>query len=228
VLAGRDVHVVLMSTGATSNVLAELNGTAADPTWWGGTHDPIAEGYEPLTAGLFGLARTDEWRQSWRHLGVGPDGQHFGAGVVSSAVLPDQITPEYATEVMRYWSDFEVSEGRPRPGFYTMWWGDPTADHAACGQALRALRLSDPDFADSRWMVKPGQAAAAAAQVYSVPPNVLPEVKARQRRAAWAYGAWAPSLGSYAIGMHSVGGPGGFFQEGPLAGAPNHIVRVAT
>lgn len=228
VLAGRDVHVVLMSSGSTSNVLGELNGTAADPTWWGGTHDPLAEGYEPLTQGLFGLARTDEWRQSWRHLGVGPDAQHFGAGVVSSAVLPDQITVEYATEVIRYWSDFEVSEGRPRPGFYTMWWDDPTSDHAACGEALRVLRLSDPDYADSRWLVKPEQAASAGAQVYAPPAAMLPEIKARQKRAALPYGAWAPSLGAFAIGRHSVGGPGGYFVTGPDVGAPNHIVRTAT
>ncbi len=226
VLAGREVHVVLMSNGSTSNVLGELNGDVADPTWWGGQHDPAAEGYEPLTPGMLGLARTDEWRQSWRHLGVPPEQMHFGMGIGSSAFLPDQVSEAYATEVMRYWSDLDVAEGRPRPGFYTMHWDDPNPDHAACGEALRQLRVTDPAFSDGRWLVKPEQAASASALVYQVPAGMLAEVKLRQKRAAVAYGAWAPALGSFAIGYHSVFTQ--YFAGGPLAGASNHIVRVAT
>jgi LmbE family N-acetylglucosaminyl deacetylase len=222
VLAGREVHVVLMSNGSTSQVLGELNGTAADPTWWAGTHDPAAEGYAPMTAAEFGLARTREWRQSARHLGVPPAQQHLGMDVATSDLLPNGITQAYATDVMQYWLDHDLNAGLARPGFYTMWWGDPTADHAACGQALRALRLSDPDFADSRWMVKPEQAAAASASVYGVPAALVAEVKLMQKRAAWAYGAWAPEQGAFAVGMHSVRS---YFEGGPLVGAVNHIVR---
>lgn len=223
VLAGRNVHAVLMSNGSTSNVLDELNGAASDPTWWGGVHDPGAEGYAPLTKDEFGLARTREWVQSWRHLGVPPGpNQHFGMGLASSTDLPDGIDEAYATDVMRYWMGSDLDAGLPRPGFYTMWWGDPNPDHAACGQALRVLRLADPDFADSRWLVKPEQATAAGAAVYTVPAAMLPEVRLRQKRAAWAYGAWAPAQGAYAIGMHSVALP--YFDD-PLRGDPNHIVR---
>lgn len=224
VLAGRTVHVVLMSNGSTSNVLGELNGTAGDPTWWGGTHDPAAEGYAPLTQTEFGLARTREWVQSWRHLGVPPGPQqHFGMGLASSADLPDQVSRAYATDVMQYWVDSDLAAGLPRPGLFTMWWNDPQPDHAACGQALKTLRQTDPDYADGRWLVKPEQAATAGAATYSVPAAMLAEVRLRQKRAAWAYGAWAPAQGAYAIGMHSVAVP--YFNDGPLAGAANHIVR---
>ncbi len=224
VLAGRDVHAVLMSNGSTSNVLGELNGTAADPTWWGGNHDPDAEGYATLTPETLALARTNEWSQSWRQLGVGPDRMHFGADLPSVLNLPDAVTAAYATEVIRYLSDRDVADGLPRPGFYTMWWDDPTTDHANCGMALRTLALTDPGYSQGRWLVKPEQAALAGAVAYSVPAGLLPEVKARQRRAALAYGAWAPELGSFAVGYHSVYTQ--YFAGGPLVAAANHIVRV--
>ncbi len=222
VLAGREVHAVLMSNGSTSNVLNELNGTAPDPTWWGGTHNPAAEGYTPLSATDFGLARTREWRQSWRHLGV-PDSQmHLGMDLASSDLLPSNISTGYATDVMEYLADADATAGRDQPGFYTMHWNDAHSDHAACGSALRTLRLNDPGFSDARWLVKPEEAASAGASTYSVPSAMLAEVKLRQRHASWAYGAWAPEQGAYAIGMHSVAT---YFTGGPLAGAVNHIVR---
>lgn len=224
VLAGRTVHVVLMSNGSTSNALGEVNGTASDPTWWGGVHDPFHEGYYPLSKDEFGRARTREWSQSWRQLGVPPERQHYGmlGFGADSQDLPDQVSVAYATEVMQYWMDHDLDDFGVQPGMYTMWWGDVQADHSACGHALRNLRLADPHFADGRWMVKPEQAAAAGAAVYSVPAANLAEVKLMQKRSAWAYGAWAPEQGAYAIGMHSVALP--YFDD-PLRGDPNHIQR---
>jgi LmbE family N-acetylglucosaminyl deacetylase len=222
VLAGRPVHVVLMSTGATSGVLAELNGTSPDPTWWGGAHDPAAEGYATLTAAEFGLARTREWSQALRHLGVPIERQHFGAGLASSDLLPDSITQAHATAVMQHWLAADLAEGLDPPGFYAMHWQDPHADHAACGLALKALRQADPQFSDSRWLVKPEQAAAVGALPYAVPAGLLSQVRLMQKHAAWAYGAWAPEQGAFAVGMHSVRS---YFEGGPLAGAVNHIVR---
>ncbi len=87
--AGNEVHIVLMTNGSTSGVLAKLNGLQHDNAgWWGGTHDPAAEGYEPLTPHDFGLARTREWSQSARLLGVGPARQHLGMDEVTSDLLP--------------------------------------------------------------------------------------------------------------------------------------------
>lgn len=225
VLAGREVHIVLMSNGSTSNVRAELNGTASDPTWWGGSHDPAHEGYAPLTQVQFGLARTVELLNAAAQLGV-PEGRvHFGMDLPTSADLPDSVSAEYAGQVFSYWMGQETAAGRPAPGLYTMHWDDPHSDHAHCGDALRALRLGSSLYADSRWMVKPEQATTLAADEYAVPLALRSEAGWMVKRAAWAYGAWSPPV-SFAIGMHSVGGPGGYFQEGPLKGAPNHIVRT--
>ncbi len=222
VLAGREVHVVLMSNGSTSGALAEINGTASDPTWWGGTHNPAAEGYTPLTATEFGLARTREWRQSWRHLGVPDANMHLGMDLATSDLLPNNISTGYATDVLEYLSDADATAGRDKPGFYTMHWEDPQPDHAAVGTALRTLRLNDSAFSDARWLVKPEEAANVGATVYGVPVAMQAQVKLWQKHAAWPYGAWAPEQGTYAIGMHSVAS---YFNGGPLAGAVNYIVR---
>lgn len=223
-LAGREVHAVLMSNGSTSGALAEINGTAVDNGWWGSPpHEPDREGYAPLSQVEFGLARTREWSQSWLALGVPLERQHFGKGLASSDLLPDAITVAYATDVMTYWAAVDALSERPAASFKTMWWGDTTQDHANCGAALRALKLSgNPDFADAQWMVRFEQEGAPGSQQYSVPANLLPTVKAMQRRAGWCYCAWAPKAGSFAIGRHSVPD---MFDNGPLIMRPNTIVK---
>ena len=222
VLAGREVHAVLMSNGETSNVLGELNGAAADNQWWKDRHDPEHEGYAPLTAQEMGLARTREWRASWHQLGVPDERLHYGMDLASSDLLPDAISVAYATQVMRYLVEGDLEAGRPIGGLYTMWWLDPHADHAACGQALHALRSSDPDYADARWLTKPEDAARAGAAVYGVPDNLLAQVTHMQWKAAQGYGAWQPESGAFAVGWHSVYTP---YFTSTIAGAPNHIVR---
>jgi len=226
VLAERTVHVVLMSNGSTSNVRRKLNGEIHTGPWWGGFHDPEHEGYDPFPdtpAGRreFGLRRTEEWSRSWLQLGVPIERQHFGIDLASSADLPDAISVDYASTVFQYWMNRDLSAGLARPGFYTMHWEDSTADHAACGTALRTLRLEDARFADSRWMVRLEQEDEFGAP-YGVPATLLPEVKAMQKRSAFAYAAWAPDADAFAIGMQSVSG---LFETGPLAGKANQIVR---
>lgn len=222
VLAGRTVHVVLMSNGSTSNVLGELNGVTTDSTWWGGRHDPAHEGYSTLSQTEFGLARTREWRASWHQLGVPDVRLHYGKNLASSAQLPDGITTSYASSVISYWMNRDLNAGLEPPGLYTMWWNDPQGDHAACGQALRSLRLADPNYTDGRWLTKPEDAERAAATAYPVPAAMAGEVMVMQKRSAWAYGAWQPASGAFAIGMHSVALP--YFDD-PLRGDPNYIVR---
>lgn len=224
VLAGRTVHVVLMSNGNNSSARTEINGTTTDPGWWGTpNHDPAREGYAPLNLTDFGLARTREWRQAWIQLGVPPERQHFGMGLASSDLLPSNISIAYATEVMQYWQQQDHTAGLPNPSFKTMWWGDTTVDHANCGAALRTLRLTDPDFADSQWMVRTEQHGVTGSQQYVVPAAMLAEVRSMQERSGWCYGAWAPEAGMYAIGRHSVAD---LLDSGPLAHLPNWIVKV--
>jgi len=223
VLAGREVHAVLMSNGNTSGARAEINGTVVDNGWWGTpAHNPAREGYEPLDLTEFGLARTREWRQSWIQLGVPPERQHFGMGLASSDLLPDEITAAYATDVMRYWMQHDLDAGLAAPSMKTMWWGDIATDHASCGSALRTLKLTDPAFADAQWMVRTEQHGDTGMQ-YPVPTGMLAEVRKMQERSAWPYQAWAPESGMYAAGRHSVPG---LFDTGPLAHLPNWIVKT--
>ncbi len=233
VLAGREVHVVLLSNGSTSNVLQKLNGQLHTGPWWGGFHQPEHEGYDPFpdTPGgraMFGLARTREWSASWTALGVPPERQHFGsAGIASSALLPNVVSVSWVREVMHYWALAEANDGREMPGFYGMHWEDPNSDHAASGLAMRQMRTENPvTWADVRWLTKPEEAEAAGATPYPVPAALSGEEKLMQKRAAYPYRAWAPEpggAGMYATGMHSVSA---YFQSGPLTGAPNHIVRM--
>lgn len=216
VLAGREVHVVLMSNGSTSSARGKVNGTQYAGAWWGGTHDPDHEGYAPLTPVQFAEARTREWRASWLQLGVPVERQHFGQNMPGVVTLPDAVGAPYALDTIAYWMDLY-----PDAGHYAMHWEDPNSDHATCGFALRQRRLADPAM-DARWLTKPEEAAGAGAQPYAVPASLLAEVKMMQRRAAVAYGAWAPEVDSYAIGYHSVFTP--YFEQA-LRGDPNHIVR---
>lgn len=223
VLAGREVHAVLMSNGSTSGARAEINGTTVDNGWWGTpAHNPAREGYAPLDLTEFGLARTREWSQSWLQLGVPLERQHLGMGLASSDLLPDTISVAYATDVMRYWMEQDRSEGLSNSSMKTMWWGDNATDHAACGAALRNLKLTDPDFADAQWIVRTEQHGDAGAQ-YAVPAAMLAEVRQMQYRAAWPYQAWAPEQGMYAAGRHSVPD---LFDSGPLIRLPNWIVKT--
>lgn len=224
VLANREVHVVLMSNGNASSARGEINGTAVDTGWWGSpVHDPAREGYAPLGLTEFGLARTREWRQAWIQLGVPPERQHFGMGLASSDLLPTNITTAYATDVMRYWVQQDLNQGLPAPSLKTMWWGDTTTDHANCGAALRALRLSnDTHYADAQWMVRTEQRGVTGSQQYAVPAAMLAEVQALQERSGWCYCAWAPEQGMYAIGRHSVSD---LLDSGPLAHLANWIVK---
>lgn len=223
VLAGREVHAVLMSNGSSSGARAEINGTAVDNGWWGTPpHNPAREGYAPLDLTEFGLARTREWQQSWIQLGVPLERQHLGMDLASSDLLPTNITTAYATEVMRYFHQRDREEGLAGPSMKTMWWNDIASDHANCGTALRNLKLTDPDFADAQWMVRTEQHGDAGAQ-YAVPANLIAEVRQMQKRAAWPYQAWAPEHGMFAAGRHSVPD---LFDSGPLVNLPNWIVKT--
>lgn len=216
VLAEREVHVVLLTNGSTSSALGKVNGTQHAGGWWAGWHDPAREGYDTLNPAGFAEARTREWRASWLQLGVPLERQHLGTDLADTMDLPDNISQQYAEDVIDFWRDVY-----PDAGHYTMHWEDPHSDHAAAGAALRALRLAEPSL-DARWLTKPEEAANAGAQPYVAPANLLAEVKAMMRRACHPYGAWAPGQCSYAIGYHSVYDP---YFVAALRGDPNHIVR---
>lgn len=225
-VAGREAHIVLGCNGALSNVIQKLNGTLVDANYWGGYHFPAREGYAPLSLQEFGLARTRELVASAAELGVPAGRVHLGRAdepLASSDLLPDAISVDWAKEIFESWADHFGALGFPQVSFYTMWWGDNHADHAALGQALRELRLADPDrYRNARWLVKPEQAAAAGASAYGLPADQAATIKAMAKHAGWCYRAWQPAAGAFAIGYHSVGT---VYFPGVESGIPNHIVR---
>lgn len=223
-LAGREVHVVLCSNGASSGARAEINGEVSDGTYWKGYHYPAREGYTPLSLDTFSEARTREFVAACAQLGVPASRVHLGradAPAATSPDLPDTISTSWATQVMQSWADEFAALGWPSVGHYTMWTGDDHPDHAALGGALATLHDQDDDhFGDVRWLVKPEQASAAGASVYGLPSGQAAEIVQMARRAGWCYRAWQPAAGCFATGYHSVS-----YLSGPEAGAPNHYVR---
>lgn len=227
VLAGREVHVVLCSNGSTSEARREINGDQMDNGWWNAWHYPAREGYAPLGLQEFGLARTQEFVSALQQLGVKPENIHFGRAddpLATSDLLPDAISLEWATAVFQSWAEHFTALGFDTVGHYTMYWGDPQSDHAHLGQALVDIKLVHPTwFSDSRWMVKPEQATAAGAAVYSLPLALATQIKLMARNAGRCYAAWLPSVGAYAIGYHSVGT---VYFDDVERGDANHTVRV--
>jgi LmbE family N-acetylglucosaminyl deacetylase len=222
-LVGREVHVVLATNGETSGALAEINGTAPDPGWWGGYHFPTREGYAPVSRDEFGRARSREFAAASRQLGVMAANIHFGLPGQTHDNLPPRIDVAAAESLMVAWAEHFTATGRDQVGHYTMWKGDPNPHHAALGQALQNENNAHPQwFGDARWLVKPEQATAARASVYRVPAAHQANAVAMARRAARCYTAWAPAQGMYAIGRHSV--PAYFAQVD--RGDPNHILVV--
>lgn len=224
-LAGRQVHVVLCSSGETSAARDQINGLAPNG-FWGGLHYPAREGYAPLTPDTFGLARTRELIAACAQLGVPAERVHIGpvdqdsADGMLSAYLPDVIGVDWCTQVITSWAAHFADLGHPQVGHYTMWHTDAQADHAALGRALKYLRVGNPArFGDARWLVKPEQVAAAKASAYALPSAQSAQIRLMARRAGWCYRAWQPSAGAYAIGYHSVAA----YFAAVESGGPNYI-----
>ncbi|WP_171064742.1 PIG-L deacetylase family protein [Actinomadura soli] len=218
-LAGREVHVVLCSNGASSGARAMLNGSTSS-SWWGGYHYPPREGYGELSLEDFAAARTRELVAACAQLGVPAGRVHLGradAPATTTADLPGSVTTAWAADVLQSWAARFAAEW-PSVGHYTTWWGDDHSDHAALGNALRTLNAQAPAFADARWLVKPAQRTAAGAGAYGLPSGEAAMIGQMARRAGWCYRAWQPDAGCYAIGYHSVS------FTGPESGTPNYIV----
>lgn len=200
VAAGQDVHVLIVTDGEGSSAVKAINGLTTSP-WWGRLHDPDAEGYTPLTAADLGTARVAEARRAVAQLAspgkVTIHLAHLADGGVSVAdakaavlAVADAIAPGAAVRLKGH-TYLATAETHP--------------DHLAVGQALKDLSADDPArFGDRRHYVLPQHwgVTGLPGQSWDLPANA--DITARAHNAARAYGAWAPELGSYAIGWHSV------------------------
>lgn len=200
--AGQDVHVLWLTQGEASGVLASLNGTATS-SWWGVLHDPVAEGYAPLGPPELIAARAGEARTALRALASGLP----GTLTVHQATLPDGgVTVAAAQAEILAVADAIAPGGPVRIKTHTHL-VDTHPDHLAAGQAARALRTADPvRFGDLRHYVEPpnwtSPLLSQVTESWDAPTNAT--VTARVVNGCRAYGAWAPQLGAYAVGYHSV------------------------
>lgn len=203
VAAGQDVHLLWLTRGEASGVLAEINGVGVLP-WWGIQHQPAAEGYAPLDPAGLGAARIAEALVATRCLSAGLPGTltPHEAGLPDGAVtvpdaqaaildLADAIAPGGPVRLKGH---THVSELEPHP------------DHRAAGEALRALAQADPSrFGDVRHYLLPNHWSdpdlTLVAESTDQPANA--GIAARAVNACRAFAAWAPPH-SFAIGMHSV------------------------
>jgi LmbE family N-acetylglucosaminyl deacetylase len=201
VKAGQDVHVLLLTEGRASGVLAQLNG-AGVPAWWGVPHDPAAEGYAELSPADFGAARVREAQVATQQLATG----YSGTLALHQAALPDTgVTAAAALDAIRGTAD-EIGGGGPvrLKGHSDV--VDNNPDHVAIGQALRQLGAEDPTrFGGVRYYVLPMYWSDArlgqVAESWDGPADA--GVSLRCRNAFRAYAAWSPPE-SFAIGYHSV------------------------
>lgn len=186
--AGREVIIVLYTTGKGSFVQDVLNGDGTS-AYWGTAHNPYLEGYTELTDDDFSAARNREFQSALGQLGVLPENIHLRA--------IDLVTKDTVKALMLEYVD---TYGTVGVSYKAMSYYDTSVSHQYSGQSLLELYnegiVTDSRFyiARSDWSLsRPGTTyTATAAQ------------KEKIKKAARCYEAWNPVSGAYAIGYHSV------------------------
>lgn len=209
VAAGREVHVVFLSDGASSQAYDTLMG-GRECVWHGRTHDPDAEGYPTLTRTSFGYARDKEARLACVKLGV-------PLGCVHTERLPE-ITVETATQTILKWAHllgagstaYTMSPWETESGL-----GHP--EHGALGVALRSLWEAGVIAAACRYALYSQYRASP-----EWPDSAITNVAVDAERPPWTaaaapYKYWDPAADRFAIGYHSAGFAFRRLLSGPLA-----------
>jgi LmbE family N-acetylglucosaminyl deacetylase len=217
---GYEVHVVTMNRGGNGGPLGSFNGSNvcnwAEHAY---THNPGREGYSTLTSAALGAARLLECRSAIGAMATVTPTAGFTAGAIyhHEGGLVDAFgtSPTGVNDVKAIISGFAASH--PNSFHHTMSYTDDHADHAACGEGLRQLKLVDPSLVNSRFFVsrlywgptppRPADVAAAPGLAWFNAGSRKADFDAVLRnRVVKAYSAWSPAAGSYAIGYHQVAG----------------------
>jgi len=223
-LVGREVHVVSVTDGSTSAIRNCLNGEEANGWWPARDHYPYREQIPYLDPNAFAAARDQELIDACAELGVADGNVHLDWQVP----LADGTTLTRGANISVPQAEAMIhhfAAAYPDAGHYTMWWGDTDPNHANLGQALRNLALtSDParKIVDRRWLVRTGQNPAGS-ELYVLPSTLADTINGMVRAAVKAYAAWAPRVGRYAIGYHSV--PTYFADIDDSGGKTDRIVK---
>jgi LmbE family N-acetylglucosaminyl deacetylase len=241
IAAGFDVHLVSMTLGDALGVANTLNGAAngtplvcSTPSDHPYIHNPVREGYAPLTVEDIGVARTAEARSALGAMamippntGVTPGqvfhhvvGLHDGFGAPGQGSSTAPVTREGIDAAKAAMLPF--IQDYPNSFHYTMSPADHHHDHAACGIALREIKaenptlLGAPRFFVSRLYWASSQpdghyqqdlldeAAGTLAWFNYAGANYDRYVAWLKNQVQKAYRHWNPAAGAYGIGYHQV------------------------
>ena len=202
VAAGRPTHVVLMTHGRVTGALDAINGVTLSG-YWKVMHDPTQEGYSPLTKSDLEQARIREFHHACAQLGVAASNRHIEYLDDPSSPGGETITKaEAKTVIQNYINEF------PDADHFTLSYYDIHPDHSAVGQALLELYNEGKINHYVRFII-----SMATRTDYESKNKPIPGAKDvptnqdiinKLTNACRCYSAWAPSVGGYAIGYHSV------------------------
>lgn len=180
--AGDDVHLVLCTDGAGSNVRSELNGLTKCKT-----HDRTY--HFGLTRHDFMLARNREFSWSAACMGVRPEHIHYRQHTADGS-----MTGEIAEALIR---EFEQRYPGARHRSFT--YTDPHQDHYELGSTLQRL-YEDGIISDVKFYIKTGEMQRIEGIWEEATEEQLPFLRAANN----AYRVFAPSIELYSIGYLSV------------------------
>jgi len=219
VAAGRDTHVVLMTHGRVTGALDAINGVTLSG-YWKVMHNPTQEGYSPLTKSDLEQARIREFHHACAQLGVPSANRHIEYLDDPSSTGGESITKNEAKAVIEYYIDQD-----PEADHFTLSYHDIHPDHAAVGQALLELYNDGEIDYNVRFLI------SMATRLDYESKNKTPPgwkdtptdgtITNKLVNACRCYAAWAPTVGSFAVGYHSVAG-----QFDKLLQNPYHYIHL--
>jgi len=215
--ASRPTHVVLMTRGRVTGVLNMINGTAYSG-YWKATHNPTFEGYSPITKGQLEDARVREFKNACASLGVPQSNLHIE--YLDNPSTGETVTKAEAKAVIQSYIDVY-----PDADHYTLSYHDVHVDHVACGQALLEL-YNEGEIANAvRFIISMATRMNYEANNQTIPgwkdTPTNATITNRLINACRCYAAWSPTIGSYAVGYHSVAG-----QFDKLLQNPYHYIHL--
>jgi LmbE family N-acetylglucosaminyl deacetylase len=221
IAAGRPTHVVLLTHGRQSAAINVINGNHVNGGYyWVVKHDPEAEGYAPLTVEDFASARIAEFHHACGQLGVLPEYRHV-------EYLDDPATEETITYTEAKAAIQKYITMYPDADHYSLSYHDIHPDHAVVGQALLDLYNAGGIAYNVRFIISMATRNDYESKKQPIPGGGWKDVptddtiKQKVINACRCYAAWAPSLGAYAVGYHSVAG-----QFEKLIADPCHYLHM--
>ncbi|MBH8601155.1 PIG-L deacetylase family protein [Thermoactinomyces sp. CICC 23799] len=214
VAAGRPTHVVLMTHGRVTGALNAINGTTYSG-YWKATHNPEIEGYVPLTKDTLAEARINEFNHACGQLGVPPEHRHIE--YLDNLATGETLTYNEAKAVIKKYINLY-----PDADHYTLSYHDIHPDHANVGQALLDLYNDGRIQYYVRFIISMATRTDYENRGATIPGGGWKDVptddtiKQKAINACRCYAAWAPSLGAYAVGYHSVAGQFDKFVANPF------------